>query len=98
MSDSLFNLFASIKSAKLIWKTLDQKKKKTKVDDVGKCKYATSNWLNIKIVDSKPIVEQLHQYKNLVAELMGEGICFEVLQANFLIEKCMSHGLNFTIN
>lgn len=44
--------------------------------------------MKFQLVDSKPIMEQVHEYENVVAEVLVEGMkmCL-ILQANVLIEK-----------
>ena len=40
------------------------------------------------MVDDKPIMDQVHEYENIVADVLAEGMKMcEVLQANVLIEK-----------
>lgn len=80
-SNLIFDLFVVVKYTKSIWETLG---KKYKVDDARKKKYVTENWLKFQLVDSKPIMEQEHEYGNLVAE--GMKMCL-ILQANVLIKK-----------
>lgn len=57
MGNSLFDLFINNKSAKSISETLE---KKYGTGDVGIKKYATGKWLRFKIVDGKPIMDQVH--------------------------------------
>lgn len=64
-------------------------KKKYGADDASTHKYSIGDWLYFKMVDSNLIVEQVHEYENLVAKLMSEGMSFEVQQANALIEKLL---------
>ena len=85
MKNNVFDLYVKIKSAKTMWEALE---KKYGADDAGKKKYVTGNWLNFKMVDSKPIMDQVHVYENLVTEILAEGMKMcEILQANVLIEK-----------
>ena len=93
MGNSLFDLFINNKSAKSVWETLE---KKYGTDDAGKKKYATGKWLQFKIVDDKPIMDQVHEYENLVADILAEGMKMcEVLQANVLIEKLPDSWSNY---
>ncbi|XP_016902969.2 uncharacterized protein LOC107991967 [Cucumis melo] len=40
------------------------------------------------MTDDKPVVEQIHEYENLVANVLSEGMKMcEILQANVLLEK-----------
>ena len=57
-------------------------------DDVGKKKYVVGKWLQFQIVDDKLIMEQVHAYENLCAEVLNEGMKMcDILQANVLIKK-----------
>ncbi|XP_021758404.1 uncharacterized protein LOC110723361 [Chenopodium quinoa] len=85
MKNNIFDLHVNMKSAKEMWVSLE---KKYGVDDAGKKKCVTGNWLNFKLVDSKPIMDQVHVYENYVAEILAQGMKMcEILQANVLIEK-----------
>jgi len=85
MSNPLFDLFVSFKSAKVIWTKLETKYGS---DDAGKRKYVVGKWLQFQIMDDKPIMEQVHVYENLCVEVLAEGMKMcEILQANVLIEN-----------
>jgi len=71
MSNPLFDLFVNFKSAKIIWTKLEAK---YGLDDAGKRKYVVGKWLQFQIVDDKLIMEQVHAYKNLCAEVLNEGM------------------------
>ena len=93
MTNVLFDLFINNKSAKSIWEILE---KKYGSDDAGKKKYVTGKWLQFKIVDDKPVMEQFHEYENLVADILAENMKMcEVLQANVLIEKLPDSWSNY---
>lgn len=85
MTNVLFDLLVNIKSAKQIWDMLE---KKYGADDAGKKKYVVGKWLQFRMVDDKPIMDQLHDYENLTADVLNEGmkLC-EIFQANVLLEK-----------
>ena len=85
MSNPLFDLFVNFKSAKTIWTKLEAKYGS---DVAKKRKYVVGKWLQFQIVDDKPIMDQVHAYENLCAEVLNEGMkMFDILQANVLIEK-----------
>ena len=85
MSNTLCDLFVNFKSANTIWTKLHAK---YHLDDTGKKKYVVGKWLQFQIVDHKPIMEQVHTYEKLFAEVLAEGIKMcEILQGNVLIEK-----------
>jgi len=54
---------------KTIWTKLETK---YSLDDTGKKKYVVGKWLQFQIVDDKPIMEQVHIYENLYAEVLNE--------------------------
>ncbi|CAN0918509.1 Retrovirus-related Pol polyprotein from transposon TNT 1-94, partial [Linum grandiflorum] len=85
MVNPIFDLLYNMKSAKEIWELLHAK---YEADDAGMKKYAVRNWLKYNLQEDKPIMDQVHTYENLTAEILAEGmkIC-EVFQANVLIEK-----------
>lgn len=95
MKNNIFDLYIQFKSQKYIWISLD----KIYGEDAGKKKYAIENWLNSKLVDSKPIMDQVHDYENIVAEILAEGrkMC-EILQANVLIEKLPDSSSDYRNN
>lgn len=85
MSNPLFDLFINFKSAKVIWTKLETKYGS---NDAGKRKYVVGKWLQFLIFDDKPIMEQVHVYENLCAEVLAEGMKMcEILQADVLIKK-----------
>ncbi|XP_019267101.1 PREDICTED: uncharacterized protein LOC109244460 [Nicotiana attenuata] len=85
MTNPLFDLFINYKSAKVIWDSLE---KKYGADDAGKKKYVVGKGIMFQMVDDKPIMEQVHEYENLTADVLNEGMeMCEVLQANVLLEK-----------
>ncbi|XP_011100540.1 uncharacterized protein LOC105178708 [Sesamum indicum] len=80
MNNSLFDLFVNYKSAKEIWATMEAR---YRGDDAGRKKYVVGKWLQFQMVDEKPIMDQIHEYENLVTEVLSEGMKMcEILQAN----------------
>ncbi|KAL0303823.1 UNVERIFIED_CONTAM: Retrovirus-related Pol polyprotein from transposon TNT 1-94, partial [Sesamum radiatum] len=85
MSNTLFDLFVNQKSAKEIWETLETR---YGGDDAGRKKYVVGKWLQFHMTDDKPIMDQVHEYENLVADVLSEGMKMcDTLQANVLLEK-----------
>ncbi|TYK07993.1 ty1-copia retrotransposon protein [Cucumis melo var. makuwa] len=85
MLDPMFDLFVVQNSAKDIWSTLESR---YGGDDAGRKKYVVTKWLQFQMTDDKPAVEQIHEYENLVANVLSEGMKMcEILQANVLLEK-----------
>ncbi|KAH0730635.1 hypothetical protein KY289_001823 [Solanum tuberosum] len=85
MTNPLFDLFVTYKSSKEIWDSLE---KKYGVDDVGKKNYGVGQWIKFQMIDNKPIMEQVHEYENLTADVLnGDMKMCEIFQANVLLEK-----------
>uniref|UniRef100_A0A2N9HZD6 Integrase catalytic domain-containing protein n=1 Tax=Fagus sylvatica TaxID=28930 RepID=A0A2N9HZD6_FAGSY len=85
LSNSLFDIYCSYKSAKDIWEAL---KKKYSTEDAGLKKYVVGRFLDYKMIDDKPIMEQVHEYQNVVLEILAEGMVIDdAFQAAALIEK-----------
>ena len=81
----MFDLFVIQKSAKDIWCTLESR---YGGDDTGRKKYVVGKWLQFPMIDDKPVVEQIHEYENVVANVLSEGMKMcEILQANVLPEN-----------
>ncbi|KAL0405663.1 UNVERIFIED_CONTAM: hypothetical protein Slati_3880200 [Sesamum latifolium] len=85
MTNTLFDLFVNQKSAKEIWNTLETR---YGGDNTGRKKYVVGKWLQFHMTDDKPIMDQVHEYENLVADVLSEGMKMcDTLQANILLEK-----------
>ncbi|XP_074318317.1 uncharacterized protein LOC141655122 [Silene latifolia] len=88
MVDNLFDIYCKTKTAKRIWDALETK---YGTDDFGTKKYVVARWLKFQVTDGKPIMDQIHEYENMVSEILGEGMVLcEYMQANALIEKLPS--------
>ena len=85
LSNSLFDIYYFYKSAKEIWETL---RKKYSIKDAGTKKYVVGRFLDYKMSDDKPIMEQVHEYQNIILEILAEGIVIDdAFQVATLIEK-----------
>ncbi|KAL0392699.1 UNVERIFIED_CONTAM: hypothetical protein Sradi_2492700 [Sesamum radiatum] len=85
MTNTLYDLFVNHKSARAIWNTLESRYES---DDAGSKKYVVRKWLQFHILDGKPIMDQVHEYENMVADVLSEDMKMcEILQANILLEK-----------
>ena len=71
--------------AKEIWDAL---KKKYSKEDAGLKKYVVGRFLDFKMVDEKPIMDQVNEYQHIVLEILAKGMKIdEAFQAAALIEK-----------
>ncbi|KAL0405667.1 UNVERIFIED_CONTAM: hypothetical protein Slati_3880600 [Sesamum latifolium] len=85
MTNTLFDLFVNHKSARAIWNTLESR---YGGDDASRKKYIVGKWLQFQIVDGKPTMDQVHEYENLVPDVLSEDMKMcEILHANVLLEK-----------
>ncbi|KFK23025.1 hypothetical protein AALP_AAs48951U000100, partial [Arabis alpina] len=83
--DQLFNVFSNAATSKELWDSLD---KKYRSEDVGSQKNAVAKFENYKMVDSRPLMEQVDEVHNLLHEIHAEGmrLC-ETYQVACMIEK-----------
>jgi hypothetical protein len=93
ISSPLYLIYSKHQNAKDIWEAL---KTKYGSDDFGTKKYACNRWLHFRMIDNKPVLDQVHEYENLCADVIAEGmkIC-EVFQANCLLEKLPPSWQNY---
>ncbi|KAL0406670.1 UNVERIFIED_CONTAM: hypothetical protein Slati_3980900 [Sesamum latifolium] len=85
MNNSLFDLFVNYRSAKDVCAR----------DDAGRKKYVVGKWLQFQMVDEKPIMDQIHEYENLVADVLSEGMKMcEILQAIYCLKNSLPLGVN----
>ncbi|XP_074297735.1 uncharacterized protein LOC141628496 [Silene latifolia] len=85
MTDTLFYLFMVHKPSELIWESLEAK---YRADYAGKKKYVVGKWLEFQMADGKPIMEQVHVYENLCADVVNEGMKLDdTFVSNVLLEK-----------
>ncbi|KAL0453365.1 UNVERIFIED_CONTAM: hypothetical protein Slati_1314600 [Sesamum latifolium] len=69
INNTLFDLFVNQKSSKEIWNTLETR---YGGDDACMKKYVVGKWLQFHMADDKPIMDQVHEYENLVADVLSE--------------------------
>ncbi|CAL9244387.1 unnamed protein product [Arabidopsis halleri] len=83
--DKLYNVYSEVSTSKILWEKLE---KQYKVFNVGSGKCATANFLNYKMVDSKPIMDQVNELQLIFHAIADEGmkIC-EVFTVNSIVEK-----------
>ncbi|KFK26789.1 hypothetical protein AALP_AA8G293700 [Arabis alpina] len=81
--DQLFNVFSNAATSKELWDSLD---KKYRSEDVGSQKNVVAKFENYKMVDSRPLMEQVDEVHKLLHEIHAEGMC-ETYQVACVIEK-----------
>nr|GEW77002.1 zinc finger, CCHC-type [Tanacetum cinerariifolium] len=70
MSDSLFDIYQNIGSTKELWESLESK---YMAEDASSKKFLVSNYMNYKMVDTKPVMEQFHE----MLRILGHHIRIE---------------------
>ncbi|XP_015895329.1 uncharacterized protein LOC107429192 [Ziziphus jujuba] len=85
LSDSIYGVYCSAKSAKELWKTLDRK---YKIENARSGKFVVGKFLDYMMVDTKPLMSQVHELQVLIQELLAEGMIInEAFQVACMIEK-----------
>jgi hypothetical protein len=85
LTDHLFDMYAPKKYAKEIWEALDNK---YKTGDFENKSYLVSNYFDFKMVDNKPILNQVYEIQLIVQQLNYEGIPIdEKLHVGVIIAK-----------
>ncbi|KAL5749590.1 hypothetical protein ACOSP7_024193 [Xanthoceras sorbifolium] len=85
LSDSLYNVYATKKTAKELWESLDRK---YKTEDAGAKKFIVGRFLDYKMVDSKTVISQVQELQVILHEIHSEGmILSETFQVAAVIEK-----------
>ena len=78
LSCNLYDIYYTYKNAYEIWNLLS---KKYIIEEAGSQQYFIGDFLHFRMVDNKPITNQIHDYHRLVDNLKNEGI---ILPARFL--------------
>nr|GEX50386.1 zinc finger, CCHC-type [Tanacetum cinerariifolium] len=68
MSDSLFDVYTNVESAKELWDSLESK---YMAEDSSSKKFLVSNFNNYKMVDSRPVMEQ---YNDFIGKYIQHGL------------------------
>ena len=89
MTSALDMIYSKSENAKDIWDALNTKYGS---DDFGTKKYACSRWFEFSMSDDKHVLNQLHEYEHLCADIIAIS---ELFQANCLLEKLSSSWETF---
>ncbi|XP_076952202.1 uncharacterized protein LOC143625858 [Bidens hawaiensis] len=83
--DELYDAFCSIKTAKELWKSLDHR---YNIEHAGTKKVVVARFLDYKIVDSKPLTNQVQELQVILQDIHTEGMTLcETFQVAAMIEK-----------
>ncbi|XP_019199081.1 PREDICTED: uncharacterized protein LOC109192834 [Ipomoea nil] len=70
VTNSIFDMFSGEKSAKAVWEQLQEKYGS---NDTSRRKYVVGRWLHFQMTESKTVVEQVHDFENMVSDMQTEG-------------------------
>ncbi|KZV54798.1 hypothetical protein F511_04420 [Dorcoceras hygrometricum] len=85
LADVLYNVFCENKTAKELWKSLDQK---YKTEDAGDKKFLVGRFLDFKMLNSKPVISQVQELQLILHDIHAEGMTLsEFFQVAAIIEK-----------
>nr|GEX78789.1 zinc finger, CCHC-type [Tanacetum cinerariifolium] len=70
-SDSLFNVYTNVESAKELWDSLESK---YMAKDSSSKKFLVSNFNNYKMVDSRPVMEQYNELLRILGQCTPHGL------------------------
>nr|GEV19726.1 zinc finger, CCHC-type [Tanacetum cinerariifolium] len=65
MSDFLFDIYQNAESAKALWESLESK---YMAEDAFATKFLVSNFMNYKMVDTRPVMEQYHEMLRILGQ------------------------------
>ncbi|GKA92064.1 zinc finger, CCHC-type containing protein [Tanacetum coccineum] len=71
MSDSLFDVYTNVESAKELWDSLESK---YMAEDSSSKKFLVSNFNNYKMVDSRPVMEQYNELLRILGQYTQHGL------------------------
>ncbi|GJU74505.1 zinc finger, CCHC-type containing protein [Tanacetum coccineum] len=85
MSDSLFDVYTNVESAKELWDSLESK---YMVGDSSSKKFLVSNFNNYKMVDSRPVMEQHNKLLRILGQYIQHGLKMdESISVSSIIDK-----------
>ena len=70
-ADSLYNVYYSKTTAKVLWESLDHK---YKIEDAGAKKWIVGRFLDYKMADSKNVVSQVQELQVIIHDIYAEGM------------------------
>lgn len=90
LSDRLYDLFTEMKSAREIWNALEFK---YKAEEQGTNKYLIAKYFDFKFIDTKPLLEQVHELQVIVNKIRALKIDIpEAFQVGAIIAKLLQVG------
>ncbi|GKA19666.1 hypothetical protein Tco_0699581 [Tanacetum coccineum] len=74
MSDSLFDIYQNVESAKALWESLESK---YMAEDASAKKFLVSNFMNYKMVDTRPVMEQFHEMLRILGQYTQHNLMMD---------------------
>ncbi|GKC13517.1 zf-CCHC domain-containing protein [Tanacetum coccineum] len=85
MSDSLFDVYTNVESAKELWDSLESK---YMAEDFSSKKFLVSNFNNYKTVDSRPVMKQYNELLRILGQYTQHGLKMdESISVSSIIDK-----------
>ncbi|GJU29677.1 hypothetical protein Tco_1173266 [Tanacetum coccineum] len=85
MSDSLFDVYTNVESAKELWDSLESK---YMAEDSSSKKFLASNFNNYKTVDSRPVMKQYNELLRILGQYTQHGLKMdESISVSSIIDK-----------
>nr|GEX46105.1 zinc finger, CCHC-type [Tanacetum cinerariifolium] len=92
MSDSLFYIYQNAESAKALWESLESK---YIAEDAFATKFLVSNFMNYKMVDTRPVMEQYHEMLRILGQYTQHKLMMdEAISVAIIIDKLPLPGKN----
>ncbi|KAJ9550828.1 hypothetical protein OSB04_014873 [Centaurea solstitialis] len=96
MSDSLFDVYQNVESAKELWDRLEAK---YMAEDVSSKKFLVGNFLNYKMVDTRPVMEQYHELQRMLGQFAQYDMKMdESISVSSIIDKLPPSWKDFKNN
>ena len=93
MSDSLFDIYQNVESAKELWDSLESK---YMAEDVSSNKFLVSNFFNYKMIDSRPVMEQYNELLRILGQFTQHDLKMdESIAVSSIIDKLPSSWKDF---
>ena len=91
--DSLYNVYSSFTAVRGLWEALE---KKHKTEDAGTKKFIVGKFLDLKMIDSITVINQVEELQILINKIHVEGMMInEAFQVASIIEKFPSSWKDF---
>ncbi|GKG00627.1 hypothetical protein Tco_0302317, partial [Tanacetum coccineum] len=85
MSDSLFNIYQNVESRKELWDSLEAK---YMVEDASRKKFLVSDFINYKMTDLRPVMEQYNELLGILGRFTQRKMNMnKAIQVSCIIDK-----------